>query len=67
MANCPKGSNPKLDKNIELGRIQGAIERKNHPTSSSVEGWHVTFRILPVKRQDFNTRLGLVPFKKMFV
>jgi hypothetical protein len=72
MANCPKGSNPKPDKNIELGGIQGAIERKIHPTSSSVEGWQVTFRIVPVKRlkgtgmlcSRFNTRLSLVPFKK---
>lgn len=49
MANCLKGSNPKLDNNIELGGIQGVIERKIHVTSSSVEGWHVIFRIVPTK------------------
>jgi hypothetical protein len=30
MADCPKGGNPKVDKNIELVEIQGAIERKIH-------------------------------------
>jgi hypothetical protein len=49
MANCLKGSNPKLDNNIELGGIQGVIEWKIHITSSSVEGWHVIFRIVPAK------------------
>jgi hypothetical protein len=49
MANCPKGSNPKPNKKIELGEIHGAIEQKIH-LKSSVEGWHVTFRIVPMKR-----------------
>jgi hypothetical protein len=49
MANCPKGSNPKPNKKIELGGIHDAIEQKIHP-KSSVEGWHVIFRIVPVKR-----------------